>query len=71
MFSMSVLHRFISLHGISILSKSMPRSFIKSPKAMIFSRVVITLKARVSNSGWAGEKVSLGCPTGEDGMPDP
>lgn len=42
------------IHGTSILSKSMPRSFIKLPSAMMFSRVVVTLKARVSNSGCAG-----------------
>lgn len=49
-----------SSHGTSILSKSMPCSFIKLPRAIIFSRVVVTLKARVRSSGCAGTGCSLG-----------
>ena len=49
-----------SSHGTSILSKSMPCSFMKLQRAIIFSRDVVTLKARVRSSGCAGTGCSLG-----------
>ena len=44
----SVLHR---VSASSILSKSILLSFMKSPRAIMFSRVVVTVKVLVRNSG--------------------